>query len=111
LTQDQLRSRAIRFYARYGGEIEQIKDLLAIKLRQLALAYTINNNLPPEAVTVQARTKTLDSFLKKLAHDGWPDFYYPTEVVKDLIGARVVCWFLDDCYGIVDAVKGVWISL
>jgi putative GTP pyrophosphokinase len=105
MTPDELRARAIRFYSRYGQEIEQIKELLSIKLKQLSLAYTINNHLPREAITVTARVKTLDSFLKKLAGDGWPDFYYPTEVVKDLIGARMVCWFRDDCYGIVDAIK------
>jgi putative GTP pyrophosphokinase len=43
--------------------------------------------------------------LKKLENDGWPQFYYPTEVVKDLIGARVVCWFVDDCYGIVQFIE------
>jgi putative GTP pyrophosphokinase len=105
MTPDQLRGRALRFYARYGREIEQIKNLLEIKLRQLALAYTINNRLPQEAVSVHARIKTIDSFLKKLERDGWPDFYYPTEVIRDLIGARMVCWFLDDCYGLVEALK------
>jgi putative GTP pyrophosphokinase len=106
MTPDELRARAIRFYARYGQEIEQVKDLLAIQLRQLALAYTINNGLPREAITVQARIKSLDSFLKKVAGAGWPEFYYPTEVAKDLIGARVVCWFVDDCYGFLEAIRG-----
>ena len=102
---EEIRGRVMRFYARYGREIEQIKDLLAMKLRQVALAYTIDNTLPAEAVTVTARVKSVDSFLRKLDSDGWPSFYYPTEVVHDLIGARVVCWFLDDCYGILDCIK------
>lgn len=104
-TPDELRDRAMRFYSRYGPEIEQIKDLLTIKLKQLTLAYTINNRLPPEAVRVTGRVKTFDSFIKKLKRMNWPQFYYPTEVVKDLIGARIVCWFLDDCYGILDFIK------
>lgn len=88
-----LRSRVHRFYARYGKEVEQIAELLQIRLKQLALAYTLNNKLPAEAVRVSARVKTIEPFLKKLENDNWPTFYYPTEVVRDLIGARVVCWF------------------
>ena len=51
------------------------------------------------------RVKKLVSFLKKLENDGWPQFYYPTEVVKDLIGARIVCWFVDDCSGLLSFIK------
>ena len=102
---DELKDRAIRFFSRYGQELEQVAELLEIKLKQLALAYTINHKLPPESVRVTTRVKKLDSFLKKLQNDGWPQFYYPTEVVKDFIGARVVCWFVDDAYGILDFVK------
>jgi putative GTP pyrophosphokinase len=104
-TPEELTSRTVRFYDRYGSELEQVKDLLAIKLRQLALAYTINNRLPPEAVTVKGRVKSMQSFLRKLERDNWPDFYYPTEVIRDLIGARIVCWFIDDCYGMLEAIK------
>jgi len=48
---------------------------------------------------VSARVKSQSSLLKKLARANWPQFYFPTDVAKDLIGARVVCWFVDDCYG------------
>lgn len=76
-----------------------------MRLNQLGLAYTIDNNLPPEAVKVSARAKTLSSFLKKLEKKGWPQFYYPTEIASDLIGARVVCWFLDDCGGFLKLIN------
>ncbi len=105
LTPEQLKDRARRFYARYGAELEQIAELLRIELKQLCLAYTINHRLPPEAVQVTTRVKKLDSFLTKLKLDGWPQFYYPTEVVKDLIGARIVCWFVDDCHGLLGFIK------
>jgi putative GTP pyrophosphokinase len=105
LSPQELQERVRRFYGRYGEELEQIKELLAIKLRQLSLAYTLNNRLPKEAIIVAARVKTQESFLKKLAHAGWPQFYYPTEIVKDMIGARVICWFLDDSYGMLDCIK------
>ncbi|TRW17782.1 GTP pyrophosphokinase [Glacieibacterium frigidum] len=96
----QLTSRATRFYSRYGRDLEQIREVLNIRLSQLALAYTIANKLPPEAVTIGSRVKSLQSFLLKLSRKDWPQFYYPTEVVGDLIGARVTCWFIDDCEGI-----------
>lgn len=95
----------MRFYSRYGKELEQIKSLLEIKLKQLSLAYTIENRLPAESIQISARVKTMDSFIKKLERKGWPNFYYPTEVINDLIGARIICWFIDDCYGILEYIK------
>ncbi len=97
---EELTSRATRFYSRYGRDLEQIREVLDIRLSQLALAYTIANKLPPEAIAVSSRVKSLQSFLHKLERKEWPQFYYPTEVVGDLIGARVTCWFVDDCEGI-----------
>ncbi|PTQ70332.1 GTP pyrophosphokinase family protein [Pseudomonas sp. GV071] len=105
LSAEQLKDRAIRFYSRYGKELDQVAELLEIKLKQLALAYTINEKLPPEAVKITTRVKTLSSFLKKLEGDGWPQFYYPTEVIKDFIGARMVCWFVDDVYGMLASIN------
>lgn len=105
LAPEQLRDRATRCYSRYGTELEQVAELLRIQLKQLCLAYTINHRLPPEAVQVAARVKKLNSFLKKLERDGWPQFYYPTDAIKDVIGARVVCWFVDDCFGILKFIR------
>ena len=100
LTIEELKGRAIRFFDRYGRDLEQIRQILEIRLNQLALAYTIDYNLPPEAIVVSTRVKTLKSFLEKAENLKWPQFYYPTEIVNDLIGARVTCWFIDDCEGI-----------
>ena len=105
LTQEQLRERAVQFYGRYKNEIEKITRLLAIHLNQFALAYTIENKLPKEAVSVTTRMKSLDSFLKKLMRRGYPYFYYPTEIITDLIGGRVTCWFLQDCYGMLNEIN------
>jgi putative GTP pyrophosphokinase len=105
LSQEELKERAIRFFDRYEKELEQIKDLLEIKLKQICLAYTIENKLPPEALIVSARRKTLKSFLKKLEKKGWPQFYYPTEIITDLIGARITSWFLDDCSGVLEYIN------
>jgi putative GTP pyrophosphokinase len=54
---------------------------------------------------VHARVKSLTSFLRKLERTDWPLFSFPTEVITDLIGARVICWFIDDCYGMLDYIQ------
>ncbi|GAA4902482.1 GTP pyrophosphokinase [Ferrimonas pelagia] len=98
---ERSRARAVEFYGRYGETLEQIRALLAIRLSQLALAYTSKHRLPPEAVEVSTRVKSLPSFLAKLERKGWPEFTQPTSVIQDLIGARLVCWFVDDCSGVL----------
>jgi putative GTP pyrophosphokinase len=102
---DFLRERAIRFFNIYSDELESISQVLNIRLGGLASAYTAENNLPYEAVAVQSRVKSLTSFLRKLEKLNWPMFGHPTEVITDLIGARVVCWFVDDCYGMLDYIQ------
>lgn len=102
---DWLTQRAIRFYDRYGDEIDHLRQLLEVRLNQLALAYTLENKIPRESVKIETRLKTLESFLKKLSRKDWPEFYYPTEVARDLIGSRVICWFLDDCFGMLKYIK------
>jgi putative GTP pyrophosphokinase len=100
-----LTERAIRFFDCYGDELESISQLLKIRLDQLASAYTVENELPRKAVDVHFRVKSLVSFLTKLDKINWPMFRYPTEVITDLIGARVICWFVDDCYGMLNYIQ------
>jgi len=102
---DFLTERAIRFFDLYGDELELISQVLKIRLSGLASAYTVENKLPRKAVDVHSRVKSLTSFLRKLEKTDWPMFDYPTEVIEDLIGARVVCWFVDDCYGMLDYIQ------
>jgi putative GTP pyrophosphokinase len=102
---DFLTERAVRFFDCYGNELESISQLLKIRLEQLASAYTVENKLPREAVDVHSRVKSLTGFLTKLEKTNWPMFSYPTEVITDLIGARVICWFVHDCYGMLDYIR------
>ncbi len=102
---DFLTERAVRFFDCYGDELESISQLLKIRLDQLASAYTAENKLPLEAVDVHSRVKSLTSFLTKLEKAKWPMFRYPTEVITDLIGARVICWFVHDCYGMLEYIQ------
>lgn len=105
LNEEQLKDRAIRFYEKYGNELSSIANLLEIRLGQLTLAYTLQNNLPKESITIKSRVKNLNSFLLKLESLQWPNFYYPAEIARDLIGARIICWFVDDCYGLMEYIK------
>jgi len=100
---DFLTDRAIRFFDCYGDELESISQVLKIRLSRLASAYTVENELPREAIGVHSRVKPLASFLRKLEKTNWPMFHYPTDVITDLIGARVICWFVDDCYGMLNS--------
>ena len=99
---DFLTKRAIKFYDFYGDEMESISQVLKIRLGGLASAYTVENNLPREAVTIHSRVKSLKSIIMKLEKLDWPWYRHPTEVITDLIGARVICWFVDDCYGMLE---------
>jgi putative GTP pyrophosphokinase len=99
---DNLFEKAINFFHKYETQLHQIRELLDIRLSQLVLAYTTENKLPPESVNVKTRVKTLDSFLKKMQKLDMDDFSFPDNIIYDLIGARVTCWFLDDCKGIAD---------
>jgi len=102
---DFLTERAIRFFDCCGDVLESTSQLLKIRLDQLASAYTVEAEIPREAFDVDSRVKSLTSFLRKLNKTDWPMFGYPTEVITDLIGARVICWFVDDCYGILDYIQ------
>jgi putative GTP pyrophosphokinase len=105
MNHEGLSQRAVRFYNRYGEELESIRQLLHIQLDKLALASTLESGLPRKAIRVASRTKELKNFLLKLERKGWPDFYLPTEVIHDLIGARIICWFQEDCYGMLDLLR------
>jgi len=102
MTSNELSRRAVRFYHRYGEELESIRQLLHIQLDKLALACTLENRLPRKAIRVVSRTKELKNFLLKLEKKGWPEFYLPPEVIHDLVGARIICWFQDDCYAMLN---------
>jgi putative GTP pyrophosphokinase len=102
---EELYLKAIEFYQTYGDQLDQIRQLLDIRLNQLALAYTNENKLPRESIFIRTRVKSFTSFLKKLDVLGMSDFEYPDKIVHDLIGARIVCWFLDDCKGITNCIS------
>ncbi len=104
-TQAQLLEKAVLFYDHYKNELEEATRQLAINLNQLALAYSTENKLPKEAVSITTRMKTLDSFLKKLMRKGYASFLNPAEFITDLIGGRITCWFLEDCYGILNQIR------
>jgi len=50
VTPKELSQQAVRFYYRYGEELESIRQLLHIQLDRLALACTLENRLPRKAI-------------------------------------------------------------
>lgn len=100
-----LQSDLIAFYSRYANDIGLIKKFWELELNQLALAYTYRNALPKEAVAVACRVKSIESVIQKLTKLGSPQFDFFTDVINDLVGARITCWFIDDCYGIYAAIS------
>jgi len=99
INNEALRNKAIHYFAQNSVALEQIRRLIEIRLKQLALVYTTKNKLPQESVIVTTRVKTLKSILQKLERKEYPHFESPKDIINDLIGARVTCWFLDDCMG------------
>lgn len=105
LTPDELKEKAIEFYSNCYAEIESYKNRTINHLQKLVDSYLNENNLPEGSVNILARTKTLKSLLRKLEYKGWPQFDYLPEIITDLIGTRVTCLFLADCYGIERYIK------
>lgn len=105
LAPDKLKERAVEFYSNYSAEIASYKNRIVMHLQKLVSAYLEDYNLPESSVDVLARTKTLKSSLRKLETKGWPQFDSLPEVITDLIGTRITCLFLDDCYRIEKYLK------
>lgn len=105
LAPEELKEKVVEFYLDYNDEIESYKKRTMAQLQKLVNAYLKENDLPEGSVIISARTKTLKSTLKKLKYKGWPQFEYLPEVITDLVGTRIICWFLDDCFGIEKYIK------
>jgi len=105
LSPDELKEKVVEFYSNYNEEIECYKSGTIKHLQRLVSAYSKENNLPEGSVNIFARTKTLKSSLRKLKYKGWPQFDYLPEIITDLIGTRITCLFLADCYGIEKYIK------
>ncbi len=97
--------KAIKFFQKHSRELEQVRRLLDGRLTQLAFAYTHENRIPTESIIVRTRVKSFESFLQKSQMLNIREFTYPSDALYDLVGARVICWFLDDCRGIMNCIS------
>lgn len=102
---EALRDKIISYYAQHNVALEQIRKLVEIRLNQLALVYTTKHKLPHESVIITTRVKSLKSVLQKLERKKYPEFNTPKDIINDIIGARVTCWFLDDCIGMYNFIQ------
>lgn len=78
---------------------------LSQSLTVLCQKYCAEHNLPPEAIRIRTRRKSIASFINKLNRRGVIDIKDGSDAMTDTIGARVICWFVDDCFGILEAIK------
>lgn len=101
-SKEELRDKAIRFFRDNLSDFQLLKDWLEIELKEICFQYTKALKLPSQSLVVSIRVKTLDSTLKKLERKGWPQFDLLSDIVTDLIGARITGWFLEDCLEIVN---------
>lgn len=105
LSHEILKENTIVFFSNNANEIESLKEIAVKELQKLVNAFLAEKNLSKRSIYLFARTKTLKSSLEKLAYKGWPQFDHLPDVISDLIGIRIICWYLDDCYGIEKYLK------
>lgn len=90
---------------------ELIKPYDSAKTLMLTKLDTLNESLYQKSVkgpihNIQDRTKTKKSIekkLKKLKHSD--SVQNAKDYLKDIAGIRVICYFIDDIYNLVDALK------
>jgi len=84
--------------------IETEKHLIE-NLERLCKQYCADHNLPPEAISIRTRRKSISSFINKLRRRGVLNIDESNDAMTDTVGARIICWFVDDCFGILEAIK------
>lgn len=94
-SQEELREKTLAFFLANANAIEMYKKKIVEQMQILTRNYLVENNLPAGFISILSRTKTLKSTLKKLECRGWPQFDQLPEAIEDLIGTRIICWYLD----------------
>lgn len=97
--------QAEQFYSEYESILTATENYLLERLKILCIHYCKEHNLPPEAITVLTRRKSIKSFVNKLKRRGVLDISDNSENITDTVGARLICWFVDDCFGILEVLK------
>ena len=102
---NSLENQAKDFFNTYESVLKATERYLVQKLDGICLRYCNEHNLPPEAVTIQTRRKSISSFVNKLKRRGVLKISGYNDAMTDTVGARIICWFVDDCFGVLEYIK------
>lgn len=102
---NSLENQAKDFFSTYEFVLIATEKYLVQKLDALCLRYCEEHNLPPEAITIRTRRKSISSFINKLKRRGVMKISEYDDAMTDTVGARIICWFVDDCFGILEYIK------
>jgi putative GTP pyrophosphokinase len=95
-----------KYYTENVEALGRLTRLLDKKLNILIWDFAKDEKKKSEAFRIGARTKTLESILNKLEYKKWPSFEQPMEAINDIIGARISCWYLEDCIALKEFIEG-----
>ena len=102
---NSLENQAKDFFSTYESVLKATEKYLVQKLEGICLRYCKEHNLPPEAITIRTRRKSISSFINKLKRRGVLEISEYNDAMTDTVGARIICWFVDDCFGILEYIK------
>lgn len=105
LAQEKCTEAIFDFYITNNDEIKNYKKRIVEEVKKAVAIYVKENNMPTSAVTTISRIKTIKSSLQKIKNKGYPSFIYLPDLLQDIVGIRIICWFLDDCFGIEKCIK------
>ncbi|MBQ6165521.1 MAG: GTP pyrophosphokinase family protein [Clostridia bacterium] len=93
-------------YGKYEAFLPLVLEELSNKIRQADAIYRIRSG-DPLFEHINARIKSEESAREKCRRKGWPET--PRSVLyemKDAVGIRLVCSFLEDIFETVKAIRG-----
>ncbi len=100
-----LENQAKDYLIQHESLLIATEKYLIEKLEKLCRQYCEGHNLPPEAISIRTRRKSISSFINKLKRRGVLKINEGNDAMTDTVGARIICWFVDDCFGILEAIK------
>jgi len=100
-----LESQAKDYLSQHDSLLMATENYLLKNLERLCVKYCDEHNLPPEAISIRTRRKSISSFINKLKRRGVLNVQDRNDAMTDTVGARIICWFVDDCFGILEAIK------
>ena len=93
-------------YGKYEAFLPLVLEELSNKIRQADAIYRIQTG-DPLFEHINTRIKSEESAREKCRRKGWPETAHSALYeMKDAIGVRLVCSFLEDIFETVRAIRG-----